>query len=73
MKQTALANYIPLNSSIHIGYIKYFFVFIAGILAPFGFAPFHIPGLALLSLAFFYSSLQNCSGKQGFSLGFFMG
>lgn len=73
MKQTALANSIPLNSSIRLGYIKYFFVFIAGILAPFGFAPFHIPGLALLSLAFFYSSLQNCSAKQGFSLGFFYG
>lgn len=73
MKQTALANSIPLNSSIRLRYVKYFFVFIAGLLAPFGFAPFHIPGLALLSMAFLYSSLQNCSAKQGFALGFFMG
>ncbi|KTC79334.1 apolipoprotein N-acyltransferase [Legionella cherrii] len=73
MKQTALANTIPLNSSIRLGSIKYFFVFIAGLLAPFGFAPFHIPGLILLSLAFLYSSLQNCSSKQGLSLGFFYG
>ncbi|QMT60050.1 apolipoprotein N-acyltransferase [Legionella sp. PC997] len=73
MKQTALANSIPLNSSIRLGYVKYFFVFIAGLLAPFGFAPFHIPGLTLLSLAFLYSSLQNCSIKQCFYLGFFYG
>lgn len=73
MKPTALANPISLNSSIHLGYIKYFFVFMAGLIAPFGFAPFHIPGLILLSLAFLYSSLQNCSRKQGFSLGFFYG
>ncbi|HHI9481267.1 TPA: apolipoprotein N-acyltransferase [Legionella anisa] len=73
MKQTALANSIPLNSSIRLRYVKYFFVFIAGLLAPFGFAPFHIPGLALLSMAFLYSSLQNCSAKQGFALGFFYG
>ncbi|HHT0593137.1 TPA: apolipoprotein N-acyltransferase [Legionella anisa] len=73
MKQSALANSIPLNSSIRLGYVKYFFVFIAGLLAPFGFAPFHIPGLALLSMAFLYSSLQNRSAKQGFSLGFFYG
>ncbi|MCW8385355.1 apolipoprotein N-acyltransferase [Fluoribacter dumoffii] len=73
MKQTALANSFPLNPSIRLGYIKYFLVFIAGLLAPFGFAPFHIPGLTLISLAFFYSSLQNCSRKQALSLGFFYG
>lgn len=73
MKQTALANSIPFNSSIRLGYVKYLFVFLAGLLVPFGFAPFHIPGLILLSLAFLYSSLQNCSIKQGFSMGFFYG
>ncbi|MGL5741701.1 MAG: apolipoprotein N-acyltransferase [Legionella sp.] len=73
MKETALTSPIPFNASIRLGYIKYFLVFIAGLLAPFGFAPFHTPGLTLLSLAFLYSSLQNCSIKQSFSLGFFYG
>src|SRR5688500_8020962 len=69
MKQTALANSIPINSAIRLGYVLYLFVFIAGLLGPFGFAPFHIPGLTLLSLAFLYSSLQSCSLKQSFFLG----
>ena len=73
MKQTALTNSIPLNSSIRLGYFQYFFVFIAGILSPLGFAPFHIPGLTLLSLAFLYLSLQNCPIKQSSYLGFFYG
>lgn len=73
MKQTALANITTLKSSTHLGYIKYLFVFIAGILSPFGFAPFHMPGLTLISLASFYSSLKNCSVKQSAYLGFFYG
>lgn len=73
MKQSALVNSIPINSSIRLGYVKYFFVFIAGLLGPFGFAPFHIPGLTLLSLAFFYSSLHACSTKQSFTLGILYG
>jgi apolipoprotein N-acyltransferase len=48
-------------------------LFIAGLIAHFGFAPFHIPGLTLLSLAFLYSSLHHGSPKQAFILGFFYG
>lgn len=73
MKQTALANSLSFNSSIRIGYVKYLFVFIAGLFAPFGFAPFHLPGLTLLSLAFLYASLHNCSRRQSFYLGFIYG
>lgn len=73
MKQTALANYIPLHSSLRLGYIQYFFAFISGLLGPLGFAPFHLPGLTILSLAFFFSAIQNCSIKQGLTLGFCYG
>ncbi|WP_133135006.1 apolipoprotein N-acyltransferase [Legionella rowbothamii] len=73
MKQTALANSIPLGTSIHIGYIKYLLTLILGLVAALGFAPFHMPGLTILSLAFLYASLKNCSKKQSFYLGFFYG
>jgi apolipoprotein N-acyltransferase len=73
MKQTALAHSIPLNTSIRVGYLKYLLMFFSGLLAPLGFAPFHMPGLIILSLAFLYGSLKNRSGKQGFYLGFFYG
>ena len=73
MKQTALANLISFNSSIRLGYAKYVFIFIAGLLAPFGFAPFHIPGLTLLSMSFLYASLQECSPKQSIFMGFIYG
>jgi len=73
MKQTVLANSILFNPSIRIGYFKYVFVFLAGLLGPFGFAPFHMPGLTILSLAFLFASLQNCSMKQAIYFGFLYG
>lgn len=73
MKQTALANSLSWNSSIRLSYIQYFFVFIAGLLAPFGFAPFHIPGFMLLSMSFFYSTIQDTLPKKSFCLGLFYG
>jgi apolipoprotein N-acyltransferase len=72
MKQTALANSISL-SSIRVGYLNYLIIFIIGLLAPLGFAPFHIPGLMILSLAFLYAHIKNGSRKQSFYLGFFYG
>jgi apolipoprotein N-acyltransferase len=48
-------------------------MFLAGVVAPFGFAPFHIPAFTLLSLAFLYANLQHCSRKQSIILGFFYG
>ncbi|MFT4058741.1 MAG: apolipoprotein N-acyltransferase [Legionella sp.] len=73
MKQTALANSIPINATIQVSYLNYFFMFFNGLLAPFGFAPFHMPGLIILSLAFLFARLKNCSRKQAIALGFFYG
>ena len=47
--------------------------FLAGILMPLGFAPFHFPGLSILSLAFFYALLKQKNIKEACSVGFFYG
>jgi len=57
-----------------IPYLNFFFF---GLLLPLGFAPFHIPGLAILSLAFFYHYLSSKKYNSpffaglAFGLGFF--
>lgn len=73
MKQTALANPIALTTSSQLSYLTYLFIFISGLLAPLGFAPFHLPGLTILSLAFLFASLQNCTRKQALYFGFIYG
>lgn len=73
MKQTALANSFLFNSSIRVGYLNYLFIFIIGLLAPLGFAPFHMPGFTLLSLAFLFANISNCTRKESFYLGFIYG
>ncbi|WP_242602043.1 apolipoprotein N-acyltransferase [Legionella yabuuchiae] len=45
----------------------------AGLLFPFGFAPFHMPGLALLSLAIFFVLLQNRTLKESLLTGYLFG
>ena len=47
--------------------------FFAGLLIPFGFAPFHLPGLALLGIALLYAQLKFQSSKQSFLIGFVFG
>ena len=45
----------------------------AGILLPLSFAPFHFPGLAILSLTFLFLLLKPMSLKHAFQLGFMYG
>ncbi len=73
MKQAALTKSISFDAIIRSKYLAYFFIFIAGLLAPLGFAPFHMPGIIILSLAFLFSSLLNSSTKRGLILGFIFG
>ncbi len=47
--------------------------FFSGMLLPLGFAPFHIPGLAILSLALLFLALQTLSVKRAFKTGFLYG
>lgn len=44
-----------------------------GLLLPLSFAPFHLPGLAILSLAFFYAQLVNKDCRFAFLNGLFFG
>ncbi|WP_133127315.1 apolipoprotein N-acyltransferase [Legionella nagasakiensis] len=47
--------------------------FLAGLLIPLGFAPFHLPGLAILGIAAFFGLLHRSSLKQSFYVGFVFG
>lgn len=63
--------------SEHIKYLCYLRYFLFGLLLPLGFAPFHLPGMAILGLALFYTALTNNDSKSpflcglAFGLGFF--
>lgn len=57
-------------------FIKYKYLIrscFAGLLMPFGFAPFHFPGLAILGLAILFAELQNKSIKKSITTGFVFG
>lgn len=47
--------------------------FFAGFLIPFGFAPFHLPGIAILGIALLYAQLQLQTWKHAFLTGFAFG
>ena len=47
--------------------------FFAGILIPFGFAPFHFPGVSILGLALLFATLKFNSVKNSFRKGFVFG
>lgn len=46
------------------------FSFFSGLLLPFGFAPFHLPGSAILGITILFSLLQHRTIKQAFYIGF---
>jgi len=47
--------------------------FFAGVLIPFGFAPFHLPGISILGLALFFATLKFNPVKNSFRKGFAFG
>src|SRR3990167_4079264 len=51
----------------------YLRAFVSGLLLPLGFAPFHFPGLAILSLALLFLQLTQQSPKKAFFLAFIFG
>ncbi len=46
---------------------------LTGMLMPLGFAPFHLPGATILSLALFYTQIQKASRKRVFLIGWLFG
>ena len=62
--------------SLRNAFMKYRFAFrsfFAGLLIPCGFAPFHMPGLAILGMALLFLQLHQTSLKQSFLSGFVFG
>jgi apolipoprotein N-acyltransferase len=47
--------------------------FLAGLLIPFGFAPFHLPGLAFIGIAVLFGLVQHTNFKYAFRIGFIFG
>jgi apolipoprotein N-acyltransferase len=47
--------------------------FFAGLLIPCGFAPFHLPGLAILGIALFFAQIRHQTFKQSMLTGFTFG
>ena len=69
-----LSTYQPASltyTAIRYGYLLR--SFFAGLLIPFGFAPFHLPGLAILGIALLYAQLKFQTVKQSFLTGFVFG
>ena len=52
---------------------QFLLAFLAGILLPLSFAPFHVPGAAFLSIALFYVQLTNVKNRHAFFCGLFFG
>ena len=68
------ATYKP--TSLAIASTRYGFLFrafFAGLLIPFGFAPFHLPGLTILGIALLYAQIKSQTLKQSFLTGFVFG
>lgn len=69
-----IASYKPLF--LNIASTRYAYLlraFFAGLLLPFGFAPFHLPGLAILGIALLFAQLRHQPAKQAFFTGFVFG
>lgn len=60
-------------SSENIKYFSHLRFFIFGLLFPLGFAPFHLPGMAIIGMAFFYHGLRSPSLKSPLLSGFLFG
>ena len=48
-------------------------VFFAGLLIPFGFAPFHFPGVAILGMSLLFAELQGQTNPRALLIGFIFG
>ncbi len=73
MAQTPAVQKLTLISAIPFKYSRLIRSFLTGLLLPLGFAPFHLPGAALLGIAFFYANLEKSRSSQAFSQGLFFG
>lgn len=61
---------LSITSILHSSILR---SFVAGLLVPCGFAPIHLPGLAILGIAFLFIQLRQKTVKQSFFIGFAFG
>ncbi|ASQ45769.1 apolipoprotein N-acyltransferase [Legionella clemsonensis] len=73
MNQIASVQKLSLISAKTINYAYLLRAFLFGLMLPLGFAPFHIPGAAILSIAFFYAQLINPQTPHPLLNGLFYG
>jgi apolipoprotein N-acyltransferase len=73
MKPAALLNSPLLHATAKNINLFFLLVFLSGLISPLGFAPFHLPGMTILSLVFFYLIINNHSKKHSFIFGFLFG
>ena len=71
--KSALLNPFLLYPSIKSKNLSYIFIFFAGLLGPIGFAPFHFPGITVLSITYLFLTLSTQSPKKAALLGFTYG
>ncbi|KTD82347.1 apolipoprotein N-acyltransferase [Legionella waltersii] len=71
MTQTAVSTSYAHKTVIRSGLLNY--LFLSGLLSALGFAPFHLPGLTILSLAFLFATLLSSNTKQAVMNGLFFG
>ncbi|PJD93620.1 MAG: apolipoprotein N-acyltransferase [Legionella sp.] len=62
-----------LRKNSKIKYLPWLLAVLTGTLLPLGFAPFHIPGAAILGIALFYTQIQKTTRKKAFLLGWLFG
>ncbi len=59
-----------IDSSRSSAWIRFLKALASGLLLPLGFAPFHLPGFAILSLALLFLQLNKKNSKQAFIIGY---
>lgn len=73
MNQNSASYKLTALSVITTRYAQLLRPFFAGLLIPFGFAPFHLPGITILGIALLYAQLRLQVGKPAFLTGFIFG
>lgn len=73
MNQTPISHTFRTRVATSIPHASTLRTFFAGLLVPCGFAPIHMPGLAILGIALFFAQLRQQTIKQSFYTGFVFG
>lgn len=73
MKPAVLFNPLMFKTAVKNNHFSLLLMFLSGLLGSLGFAPFHLPGMAILGIVCFYLTINAHSTKKSFALGFLYG